>query len=224
MAETTASGKPSITGVIGVFGGTFNPPHRAHVHCAREARERLRLDQLVLIPAAAPPLKDAPSVSAQHRAAMLEAAIAGEPGLSIDTRELQREGPSFTVDTLSELRAEWGETVSIVFCMGTDSAVSLHRWSRWEALFELAHIAVLARPGVTARLAPEVDAKFRSRRGGIEALRKAASGSVIWLEQPELDLSSTDVRARLAAGQSVESLLPEPVIRYIKQHDLYPPE
>lgn len=207
--------------MIGIYGGTFDPIHIGHLRAAIDAGEQLGLDEIVLMPAAVPNLKATPGVSAEQRAAMAELAIRDLPQFRVDRRELTREGVSYTVDTLAELRAELGVEASLVFLMGTDSLVNLHRWDRWESLFDLANIAVLTRPGDHPEFADAVSERCASARVGVASLREHAHGRIAFVEQPPLDVASTDIRARLRGGKNVRFLLPEPVIEYIAQHNLY---
>jgi nicotinate-nucleotide adenylyltransferase len=132
---------------LGVLGGAFDPVHIGHLRGAIAVREHLGLERVDLLPAAQSPLKDAATVTAADRLAMLEAAVRGVPGLGIDARELAREGPSYTVDTLIELRREVGQVLPLIWIVGTDILPALPRWSRWQQLLELAHLVILERPG-----------------------------------------------------------------------------
>ena len=125
---------------LGVFGGTFNPVHYGHLRSALELVERLQLEQLRLMPSAVPPLRELPSCAAEHRAAMVELAVAGEPRLVCDVRELRRSGKSYTIDSLTELREELGAQRSVCMIMGCDAVLDITAWYRWQDLLELAHI------------------------------------------------------------------------------------
>ncbi|WP_040481652.1 nicotinate-nucleotide adenylyltransferase [Luminiphilus syltensis] len=206
---------------IGILGGTFNPIHIGHLRGAIEARERLGLERLVLLPAAAPPLKDAPTVTPRHRAAMVELAIRGVPGFELDDRELRREGPSYTVDTLREWRSELGDHVSLTFIMGSDSLCSLDRWSRWQTLLSLANVAILERATGIGGVPDGVSAWLEAHNAAAGTLRNSAHGRIAMIRQPPLTVSSTDLRERLTSGSDVRFLLPDPVIEYIAMHDLY---
>ena len=136
-------------GPIGRFGGTFNPVHYGHLRSALELVEHLGLVECRLMPSAQPPHRDAPACSAAHRAAMVELAVRGEPQLVCDYRELDRDGPSYTVDSLQEMRNEMGAAQSLALVVGCDALLGLPTWHRWQSLLDLAHIVVLARPGWT---------------------------------------------------------------------------
>ena len=209
---------------VGVFGGTFNPVHYGHLRSGLELVERLHLERLHLMPCAVPPHREAPSCSAEHRSAMVALAVAGEPHLVCDPRELRRNGHSYTYDSLVELRAELGEGHSLCLVMGYDAVLSLDTWYRWQELLLLAHIVVLARPGwrlpgegaVASWLAAH---RVRDR----DILRQHPAGSVLVEELRPLAISSTEIRELLAAGRSARYLLPEPVLDYIESNRLYQP-
>jgi nicotinate-nucleotide adenylyltransferase len=194
-----------VTAPIGILGGTFDPVHNAHLRIARLALDSLGLGRLFWIPTGAPRYRAAPVASAEDRLAMLELAIAGEPGYAIDPRELRPEASGYTVDTLVALRAELGPGTPLVLLMGSDQYEKLAGWHRWRELFALARIAVVARPG----WAPEASAEVR------------AAGPVMRVEMPPLEISSTEIRARVARGEDVSGMLPPPVSEYISKHRLY---
>lgn len=134
-------------GALGIFGGTFDPPHIAHLRLAIEAREALALAQIVFVPAGSPPLRDAPQAAARHRLAMVERAIADLPYCHVDTGEIFADGPSYTVTTLERLRRQHGAQRPLVLLLGADAFSRLANWHRWRELFALAHIGVATRPG-----------------------------------------------------------------------------
>jgi nicotinate-nucleotide adenylyltransferase len=147
---------------LAIFGGTFDPVHLGHLSVAWEASELLDAE-VRLMPASVPPHRPAPIASAQQRAAMLHGALQGQSRLSMDTRELERSGPSYTIDTLIELRAEQGDR-PLVLLIGADAFAGLPSWHRWRELFEVAHIGVLSRPGVDAELPDELEREVAGRR------------------------------------------------------------
>ncbi len=209
------------------YGGSFDPVHNGHLAVARAARDALHAE-VALLPAGDPPHKDDPQVDAEQRAQLLELAIAGEPGLRVDRRELQRAGPSYTVDTLAGLRAELGADAPIAWLVGADSLLQLHTWHRWQALFELAHIVAVQRPGAevdAARLrerAPLVLAQVNNRWLPPEALAESPRGGFALLPLAELrPESSTELRRRIAAGERWQDWVPERVAARILQLNLY---
>ena len=207
---------------MGVFGGTFNPVHYGHLRSALELVEHLDLAQCRLVPSAQPPHRDAPGCSAEHRAAMVELAVRGEPRLVCDRRELDRDGPSYTVDSLQELREELGASQSLVLIVGCDALLGLPTWHRWQALLELAHIVVLARPGWTLPEGGALGAWLvRHRLAHSAALRDRPSGGVHVESLRPLAISATEIRSLLESGKSARYLLPEQVLEYIESHKLY---
>ena len=190
---------------IGIFGGTFDPVHNAHLRIARLALDALGLARLLWIPTGVPRYRPAPVAPAENRLAMLELALAGEPRCAIDTRELAPRASGYTVDTLAALQSELGLDAPLVLLIGSDQYEKLAGWHRWRELFGLARIAVVARPG----WAPEADAEVR------------AAGTVLRVEMAPLDISSTEIRARIGRGEDVSGMLPPPVLDYISTHRLY---
>lgn len=207
---------------VGVFGGTFDPVHYGHLRSALELVERLQLDQLRLMPCAIPPHRESPSCSAEHRAAMVELAVAGEPRLSCDSRELRRSGRSYTIDSLMELRNELGDGHSLCLVMGCDAVLDIITWHRWQDLLDWAHVVVIARPGWQFPAAGPVAEWLRAHRlAGAGELRQQPAGGILVEELRPLAISSTEIRSLLAGGKSVRYLLPETVLDYIQSYDLY---
>jgi nicotinate-nucleotide adenylyltransferase len=188
---------------IGLFGGSFDPVHNAHVALARSALAELKLDELRWIPAGQAYQKARPLSDALHRAAMVAMALRGEPRFVLDESELGRAGPSYTLDTVRAAQA--AEPAAYWFLIiGADQYASLHTWKDWPELLARVTLAVANRPGAV----PPVDAAV---------LR--APHRVVPL--PMLDISSTEVRQRVAAGQPIDALVPPRVARYIESHALY---
>lgn len=216
------------------YGGTFDPVHNGHLAVARVARDAVRAP-VFLLPAADPPHKGPTHADALQRARMLDLAIAGEAGLKVDRRELRREGPSYTIDTLLELRAELGREVPIAWLVGGDSLNQLHTWHRWRELFDHAHILAVQRPGshidpeTLGRVAPLVQAEVAQRWRSLDQLHAAPCGGLAVLPLQELrPESSTELRRRIAAGPDNggsgadwRSWVPPSVASYIDRHHLY---
>jgi nicotinate-nucleotide adenylyltransferase len=215
-----------IIKAVGIFGGTFNPVHIGHLRTALELREVLALDEMRLVPCALPPHRTDPNVTADHRFAMLQIAVAGEEGLVADDCELQRQvthpdTPSYTIDTLIAVRKQLGDDVKIYLCLGMDSLVSVASWHRWRELLNFAHVIVAARPGWQASQQCEV-AQWLVKFGVSSADQITGSAGKIWLtEMTRLSVSSTEIRRDLELGNSVRYLLPDAVIDYIYVHQLY---
>lgn len=209
------------------YGGTFDPVHNGHLAVARAARDALDA-RVALLPAHDPPHKGPTRADATQRAAMLDLAIAGEPGLSVDRRELLRAGPSYSFDTLGELRAELGERAPIAWLIGADSLLQLHTWHRWRELFDRAHIVAVQRPGSevdASRLraqAPDVLAEIAGRWLPPADLAATASGGFALLPMPDLrPESSTELRRRIREGDDWQGWVPPAVAAYIDSQGLY---
>ncbi len=194
---------------LAVFGGTFDPIHNAHLRVAWEAAEFLDAE-ILLLPASVPPHRDQPIASAQQRADCVRASLDGQDRLILDVRELRREGPSYTIDTLMELRAEIGESRPLVLLVGADAFAGLPSWHRWRELFDYAHIGVLTRPGHDDPLPTELRTKIASRRcNSVAMLHESAAGRVLQIPVTPLEISASQVRALLAAGREPRWLVPD---------------
>lgn len=197
---------------IAIFGGTFDPVHIGHLRVALEAAEVLNAP-IRLMPAHVPPHRPAPVASVAQRVAMLRAALAGQGRLQLDMRELDRSEPSYTVDTLREMRAEFGPATSLILLLGADAFAGLPTWHRWRELFDLAHIAVMTRPGHDARLSADLATEIASRRTGFVAdLRLAPCSKVLDLPVTPLEISASAVRSVLAAGRDPRWLVPDALL------------
>jgi nicotinate-nucleotide adenylyltransferase len=203
---------------VGIFGGTFDPIHYGHLRPAQEAVQQLALAELRFVPAAQPPHRPPPQASAAQRLAMVELAIRDLPALRVDDRELRRGGLSYTVLTLESLRAELGNT-PLCLLIGADQFRSFETWHRWQEIPDLAHLVVLSRPGAPPGNLP---AWAHSRLcDDFSALRAAPSGRLAFLSVSPQDISATQIRAALARGESVQGLLPEVVLDYIRTNQVY---
>ncbi len=210
------------------YGGTFDPVHLGHVAIARAARDQLQV-AVRLLPAADPPHRAVPGATAAQRAAMLALAIGDEAGLILDLRELERarrqpQNPSYTVDTLRELRAELGPRQPLAWLVGADSLLALPSWHEWEALFELAHFIVADRAGsaLEQRLSAPLQQALEGRWAAHEReLFTAPAGRVLHLKAPLRTESATEVRERISSGGDWRALVPAPVAGYIVDHGLY---
>lgn len=203
---------------VGVLGGTFDPVHIGHLRLAIEVRDALGLEEVRLIPSARPPHREPPLASPRQRLAMLRAAVVGDAGLLVDDREVRRPGRSYTVDTLKSLREELGEDTGLVLILGSDAFRQLHTWHQWETIPELAHLAVIVRPGfddedLASQLPPDLKALLWPESGAPRATL---------VQIPPLQVSATRVRDLLGAGRSVRHLLPEAVLEFVHRNNLYP--
>jgi nicotinate-nucleotide adenylyltransferase len=180
---------------IGIYGGTFDPIHHAHLILAREAFEQLGLEKVIFVPAAISPFKEMPVASAHHRLSMLEAAVAAETGFAVDDCELRRRPPSYAVDTVEDIRKRAGKP-EIYYLIGEDNVTTLNKWHRFAELERLVHFVVLDRTGT------ESAHRYRTIH------RK-------------IDISATEIRKRVASQQSIRYLVPTAVAEFIRQGKLY---
>lgn len=207
--------------MIGILGGTFDPVHFGHLRAALEIRQQLGLQEVRLVPCRTPPHRPQPLASATQRVAMLEAAIRNHPGLRIDTRELEREGPSWTLDTLVSLHQELGGQ-SVCLLLGLDAFHGLSTWHRWHELLDYCHMVVMTRPGASLPEQGEL-ADFIGLHRVLDAaaLQQHSTGLLLFRGITLLDISGTSIRKQLATGQDPGYLLPDPVIDIIFRDGLY---
>jgi nicotinate-nucleotide adenylyltransferase len=212
---------------IGIFGGTFDPIHFGHLRLAEEMAVQFKLEQVRFIPAGKPWQRSVPRATGEQRLAMVQAAIAGNAKFVVDAREVKRDKASYTVDTLMELREEFGKNVPMALALGMDAFMQLPTWHHWQDLFGLAHIAVATRPGsalVPEQLSDDLRSEYQKRYSPNSTLLLASpAGHIFSLTMTPLDISATRIRAGLAAGRSARYLIPDTVVQYIEQHNLYRP-
>lgn len=212
---------------LGIYGGTFDPVHYAHLRLAEEALEALNLGAVRWIPAGRPAKRASPRVGAAERLSMVRLAIADQPRFELDAAEVEAEQPSYTVPTLERLRRPEviGAQRPMVLLVGADAFAGMAGWHRWTELFDLAHIAVAHRPGYPVdaeSLPPELAEVFRTRfRDDPAALTEAPAGHIVSFAMTQLDISATRIRERLSKGQSVRYLLPDALIAHIHHHHFY---
>jgi nicotinate-nucleotide adenylyltransferase len=204
-----------------MLGGTFDPIHAGHLRSAVEVRAALGIDELRLVPCHVPPHRAAPIANPDQRLHMLELAIANEPGLAVDTRELRRSEPSYSIDTVIALRAELGAQCALSLIVGMDAFAQLHTWRRWQELLDYAHITVIARPGSTLPQTGAVADLLRAKQRDARALKQQSHGSIVSIELTPLPISATAIRALIEAGQSPRYLLPDAVWNFIRDQRLY---
>jgi nicotinate-nucleotide adenylyltransferase len=214
---------------VGIFGGTFNPIHLGHLRAAEEVREALGLERVIFVPAAQPPHKSGagedPIAPACERLRWVRAAVEGHPGFAVDPLEIDRGGRSYSVDTLREIGARTAPELP-VFALGCDAFAELDAWREPQALFSLTHFAVLTRPPVTR--GSLADWLPKCVRDDIEVSADGFSGrhrvSAAWIRLLPilaLDISSSDIRARIRTGRSVRFLVPESVREAVERHPVY---
>jgi nicotinate-nucleotide adenylyltransferase len=181
---------------IGIYGGSFDPIHHAHLILAREAREQLGLEKVIFVPAAVSPFKNLPAASAEMRLSMLQAAIKDETGFVVDDCELRREPPSYSVDTVDEIRKREGPETELYFLVGEDNVSEFCRWHRFAELEKMVRFVVLDRTGVKARHSYETITR-------------------------KIDTSATEIRKRVASGLSIRYFVPSAVEEIIRRGNLY---
>ena len=211
---------------LGLFGGTFDPVHFGHLRLATELAEAFHLEQVIFIPAGLPYHRGrAAHATNDQRLTMLKLATARDSRFDVDERELKREGPSYTYDTLAEIRKERGPDVPNVFLSGSDAFARIDTWHRWTELFDLAHFAVAVRaddaawqskgPGVFPRDAwPRMTLNPRD-------LMSAPSGKIVTFSMTPIAISSSAIRTLAAEGASIRYLSPDPVVEFVRSHELY---
>jgi nicotinate-nucleotide adenylyltransferase len=198
---------------IGVLGGTFDPIHLGHIIIAAHVREKLGLSEVLFVPAGKPWLKlkeEKKVTAAEHRLAMVKLAIKGNPYFKVSTIEIDRPGASYSIDTVLELKSKLGMKTEIYFIVGPDALEELPQWREPARLIEECQIVAVGRPGY--------------KKVDLRALERAIPGAarrIMLLDAPEIDISSTDIRKRVAQGQSIRGLVPEAVEKYIEKHKLY---
>jgi len=208
---------------IGLFGGTFNPVHIGHLRCAEEIREQFSLHRIIFVPAFMPPHKKQPGVSAQHRCEMARLAIAGNPCFELSDIELQREGNSYSCDTIEYFRRRSSPGSELFFIIGSDAFSEVHTWRRYPEFFEQCGFIVMNRagvcaaspfnlPGDAARMFTRLDENTYEHRSGTRICSAMVSS---------LDVSSTDIRTRAACGRTISYLVTPTVERYIQENLLY---
>ncbi len=199
---------------VGLMGGTFDPVHYGHLAIAEEVYFALGLDEMVFIPTGQPPHKLGQAVTPAHdRLAMLELATAANPHFSISKVDIERPGPSYTVDTLRLLREQWGKAVDLYFVIGWDSLEELASWYNPQGILEqLDYLVAVHRPG------------HRERPGYREQLEARLPGTtqrLLTVPVPQLDISASDLRQRVATGRPIRYQTPDAVVQYIREHSLY---
>ena len=208
---------------LGLFGGTFDPIHYGHLRTAFELWQSLGLAEVRFMPTGSPPHRDHTHATAEHRLAMVRAAVAGLPAFVVDDREVRRSGVSYSVDTLTEVRAENPDR-SLCLLLGMDAFLGLPNWHRWRELFDLAHVVVAHRPGWKApTMGPLGEVMVDRGTGGIRDLHERPAGRIYVHAVTQLEISSTELRQLIVAGQDPRYLVPEEVRRLIRETGCYAP-
>jgi nicotinate-nucleotide adenylyltransferase len=195
----------------GIFGGTFDPVHIAHLRVAEEVAEKQKLDRVIFVPAGHPPHRRAPLAAAEHRLAMVRLGVAGNPRFAVSDCELKRTGPSYTVDTLAYFKSHFPQD-RLFLLMGTDQLLELHRWHEVSRLLALAKVVAFSRPGLTLPTAKHILGPQGSPLSPRAYCVQTVSG---------LDISATVIRQRARQNESLRYLVPNSVERYLRMHGLY---
>ena len=207
--------------MIGVFGGTFDPVHLGHLRPALDVFQQLGLQAMHWIPNRLPPHRQTPATNTEHRLQMLRLAVQSVPGFVVDTRELDREGPSYMVDTLESLRQEFADT-PVCLVLGQDAFNDLSSWHQWQRLLTLAHIVVCTRPGYQYPSQGELlELMEKQCVQTTEALHKEKAGRILLQPVTLLDIAATRIRQLVQQGNSIRYLVPDAVCDYIESHGLY---
>ncbi len=204
--------------MIGIYGGTFDPVHFGHLRTAVEVKEVFDLEKLLLLPSHQPPHRDTPGASSKMRLEMLRLAIKNQSGLEIDTREIDRKGPSYMVDSLQSLRLDYQQQPILLF-MGVDAFSGLTGWHRWQTLFDYAHIVVMNRPDSKKSVLSEM---LKAKRvDDRQQLKQSLYGKLYFQKVTQLEISASQIREVFFNQKNPAYLLPEEVISFIYQHKLY---
>lgn len=204
------------------MGGTFDPVHNGHLRTALELRQWLEVAQVCLLPSRVPVHREQPGCSPEQRLRMLQLAVADEPGLMVDDREIRSDSPSYSLLTLESLRAELGPEKPICMVMGMDAYQGLPGWHQWERLLDLGHIIVVGRPGYPFAPEPALTTfTERHRAEQMAELRLQPAGRVLIHELTPLGISATRIRQLIARGESPRYLLPDVVWDHIRENGLY---
>jgi nicotinate-nucleotide adenylyltransferase len=210
---------------VGLLGGTFDPIHCGHLAAARAAQQALRLNSVTFILAARPPHRpDSPRASEYHRMEMIRRAIQEVAGWEVSDLELRRRGPSYTWDTLQALHQSGLSPTQIFFITGADAFAEIATWHRYPDLLDAAHFVIITRPGMSLSDVRQRVPALVPRMVAPDKIDDSTTGRIIAVESETPDVSSTDIRARAARGESLETFVPPAVAAYIKQHHLYVPD
>jgi nicotinate-nucleotide adenylyltransferase len=210
-----------MTAPIGLFGGTFDPIHYGHLRTAFELLQGLKLAQVRFLPTGDPPHREDPLAPSELRLEMVRAAVAGQAGFGVDDREIRRQGVSYTIDTLTEVRAELPQR-SLCLMLGMDAFLGMPTWHRWREIFELCHVVVAHRPGWKAPITGPLGEVMVDRgTGSVRDLHSSSAGRIYVRAVTQLEIASTDLRALIMSGQDLRYLVPDAVRDIILRSGCY---
>jgi nicotinate-nucleotide adenylyltransferase len=205
-----------------LFGGTFNPIHFGHLNLANHLVDYLQVESVRLMPCAIPPHRETPTISAEHRMAMLALATAGNNAIVADDLELKRASTSFSIDTVIQVRQDIGTQTPLFFCLGMDALSTIDSWHRWADLLDSCHIVACSRPNYQLPKDGVVTNWVEQHLcNDLSELKKQSHGYLHLCKIPPLDISSTAIRDSIKCGKSIDYMTSKPVVNYIKQHSLY---
>jgi len=204
--------------MIGLLGGTFNPIHFGHLRPSLDITEQLDLDIVHIIPAKLPPLREKPTIKAEHRLNMVKLAIATEPSFVLDAREFQRNEVSYTIDTLRSLRQDLGQDVSLCWIMGMDAYHHFTQWHQWQEILQLCHLVVAHRPNYSPNENKQLNRYHTLQLGD---LSHHPAGKIHFIAVTQLDISATMLRQHRKEDRSLRYLVPDAVYNYINENKLY---
>jgi nicotinate-nucleotide adenylyltransferase len=207
---------------VALLGGTFNPIHFGHLNLANCLVDYLQVESVRMIPCAIPPHRETPSVSAEQRLAMLQLAIDDHPLLTSDDLELRKSTPSYSIETVQQIRQQVGEETPLFFCIGMDSLLTIDSWHHWQQLLDYCHLAICPRPGyklpIKGHLAEWIEQNLCD---DIDRIKTLAQGCLHLCKIPLKDISSTAIRDSIKCAQSIDHLTPKSVVNFITKHSLY---
>ncbi|MBI6191543.1 nicotinate-nucleotide adenylyltransferase [Providencia rettgeri] len=209
--------------LLALFGGTFDPIHFGHLRPVQALAQQVGLEKVILLPNHVPPHRPQPEATPSQRLEMVKLAIQNAPLFAIDTRELEKNSPSYTIETLVELRQEIGPEKPLAFIIGQDSLLSINKWYGWERILDNCHLLVCSRPGYATQFA---DSKMQNwllehQTTDPIVLNQVANGYIFIGDTPLVNISATEIREKLNSGDSCHDLIPDAVLQYIHQHHLY---
>jgi len=211
----------SLSPPLGILGGTFDPIHLGHLGIAKEVHTQIHIEKIKLIPCNKPVHRDIPLVNSEHRVNMLQIACRNSPYLEVDTREIQRSGLSYTIDTLLDLRKDYPDT-PLCLILGTDAFLGFTQWGQYNKILENAHLIIAHRPHYEIPMHGELHELLgKHQQSNPLFLFENIAGGVYFQNSTSIDIAASDIRNCVKAGKNLDSLLPEGVYNYIMQHQLY---